>query len=68
MWYQSRRLAVGRDPRSEIPFSKSFPLGPTLFNLTDRFYAKRIHIIFVFQMAEDGPRATAKLHLASPAS
>ena len=52
-WYQSRRLAVERDPRSETPFSKHFTLDPTLFNLTNRFYAKQIHLIFVFQMAEE---------------
>ena len=49
--------------------AKSFPLGPSLFNLTDIFYAKFIHSIFVFRwLRKDGPRAIAKLHLASPAS
>ena len=53
-WYQSRRLVVGRGPRSETHFPSLFPLSPSLFNFTDRFYAKRIHLIFVFQMAEEG--------------
>src|SRR6185312_11300675 len=52
-WYQSRRLAVGRDPRSETHLQALFTLG--FFSLLNPFSTQTLTIGFaLFQMADNG--------------
>ena len=52
-WYQSRRLALGRDPRSETPFSSISTLGPSI-PFVPKYLCKACSPYLCFQMAEEG--------------
>src|SRR6185436_9964595 len=59
-WYQSHRLAVGCDPRSETPFSSLSTLGPSI-PFVPKYLCKACSPYLCFQMAKEGwTRAIAK--------